>query len=71
MNINGDGHIQERLLIEGNIIHDNGLTFDFACVHDSIIQNNLVYNSPTKGMVFWDSGYGDGYGCENNKIINS
>lgn len=71
ININGDGHVLERVLVEKNIIFNNGLTLDLACVHDSTIQNNLIYNSSTKGMVLWDTGYGKGYGCENNKVVNN
>jgi parallel beta-helix repeat protein len=41
----GDGVISGAL-IEGNIVHDNGLKgFSLISISDSVIQNNLVYNN--------------------------
>jgi hypothetical protein len=50
LSIGGDGIISE-LLIENNVIHDNGQNgFNMDGVQDSVIRNNLIYGNDSNGI---------------------
>jgi parallel beta-helix repeat protein len=68
----GDGTIS-GVLIEGNIIHDNGTgggsAINLDGVQDSMIRNNLIYNNHASGISLYRIDAAEG--AKDNTIVNN
>ena len=68
----GDGIISNAM-VEGNILHDNGLgggsAINMDGVQDSKIFNNLIYNNHATGIAMYQIDGGDA--SKNNKVYNN
>jgi parallel beta-helix repeat protein len=72
ISMGGDGIISNAV-VEGNIIHDNGLgggsAINMDGVQDSEIFNNLIYNNHATGIAMYQIDGGDA--SKNNKVYNN
>lgn len=72
ISMGGDGIISDAI-VEGNIIHDNGVgggsAINMDGVQDSKIFNNLIYNNHATGIAMYQIDGGDG--SKNNKVYNN
>ena len=72
ISMGGDGIISDAV-VEGNIIHDNGVgggsAINMDGVQDSEIFNNLIYNNRATGIAMYKIDGGDG--SKNNKVYNN
>ena len=74
--------ISENLIIENNIMTDNGAAgaagINLASVRHSVIRNNLIYGNHAAGIACWDNAYAEekgldvsDFGCHNVIIANN
>jgi hypothetical protein len=77
LGLGGDGII-ENALIEGNVLYENGQTnagaaLNLACVCNSTITNNLVYNNEAGGISLFNDNRQSAveYGSKNNLILHN
>jgi parallel beta-helix repeat protein len=72
ISMGGDGIISNAV-VEGNIIHDNGVgggsAINMDGVQDSEVFNNLIYNNHATGIAMYQIDGGDG--SKNNKVFNN
>ncbi|HRN27287.1 MAG: right-handed parallel beta-helix repeat-containing protein [Ignavibacteriaceae bacterium] len=72
ISMGGDGIISNAI-VEGNIIHDNGVgggsAINMDGVQDSKIFNNLIYNNHATGIAMFQIDGGDA--SKNNKVYNN
>jgi parallel beta-helix repeat protein len=72
LSMGGDGIISNAV-VEGNILHDNGLgggsAINMDGVQDSKIFNNLIYNNHATGIAMFQIDGGDA--SKNNKVYNN
>lgn len=72
ISLGGDGIISNAI-VEGNIIHDNGLgggsAINMDGVQSSKIFNNLIYNNHATGIAMYQIDGGDA--SKNNKVYNN
>jgi parallel beta-helix repeat protein len=72
ISMGGDGIISNAV-VEGNILHDNGLgggsAINMDGVQDSKIFNNLIYNNHATGIAMYRIDGGDA--SKNNKVYNN
>ncbi|MCB9436628.1 MAG: right-handed parallel beta-helix repeat-containing protein [Anaerolineales bacterium] len=74
--------ISEDLIIEQNVITDNGsggaAGINLASVRNSVVRNNLIYGNGAAGIACWDNAYAEEkglassvYGCHAVDILNN
>jgi len=72
ISMGGDGIISDAL-IEGNLLHDNGLgggsAINMDGVQESAIINNLIYNNHSTGIAMYMIDAAEG--SKNNKVFNN
>jgi len=72
ISMGGDGVISDAI-VEGNILHDNGLgggsAINMDGVQDSKIFNNVIYNNHAKGIAMYQ--IDGGHASKNNKVYNN